>query len=73
MQNSNHPEPTHIERGDYIADVLQGSTAYRFWYYIIQRKGSKEIIDLVKFDSYEQAIASAQALLAKLNRAATTK
>ncbi|HJW98867.1 MAG TPA: hypothetical protein VJ453_01845 [Terriglobales bacterium] len=41
----------------------------QFWYYVVQRKASNEVIDLVKFDSYEQAMEAAQQVLAKMHRA----
>ena len=79
MPDSSHPEPTRIERGNYIADVLHHTSAESFWtsaesfwYYVIQRRESNGIIDLVKFKTYEQAIARAQEVLAQLNQAATS-
>ncbi len=70
MSDSNHPEPTHIELGSYTADVLHHTSVEPFWYYIIQRKESSGIIDLVKFNTCEEAIAGAREMLAKLNQAA---
>ena len=77
MPDSSHPEPTRIERGNYIADVLHHTSAESFWtsaesfwYYVIQRKNSNEVIDLVKFNTYEGAIARAQEVLARLSQAA---
>ena len=72
MPDSSHPEPTRIERGNYNADVLHHTNAEPFWYYVIQRKNSKEVIDLVKFNSYEGAIARAQEVLASLSQAANS-
>ena len=79
MPDSTHPEPTRIERGNYIADVLHHTSAESFWtsaesfwYYVIQRRESNGIIDLVKFKTYEQAIARAQEVLAQLNQAPTS-
>ena len=69
---SSRAEPTHIERGYYIADVLHHTSAEPFWYYVIQRKESNGIIDLVKFKTYEQAIARAREVLAQLNQAPTS-
>lgn len=67
MPDSN--QPSRIERGNYSVEVLQGSdTAERFWYYVVQRKGSNEILDLVKFDTYEEAMESARQVLATMNR-----
>ena len=61
----------HIERGSYVVEILEGNnSAELFWYYVIQRKGSNEVIDLVKFESPEQAIEGARAALERLNRAA---
>ena len=72
MPDSNHSEPTHIERGNYTADVLHHTSAEPFWYYVIQRRESNGVIDLVKFETYEQAIARAQEVLAQLNQAPTS-
>ena len=68
MPNSSHPEPTHIERGNYTADVLHHTSVESFWYYVIRRKNSNAVIDLVKFNTYEGAIASAREVLATLNQ-----
>lgn len=73
MPDSIHPEPTHIEQGNYTADVLHHTSAEPFWYYVIQRKESNGVIDLMKFNTYEQAIASAQEALVQLNRFRTTE
>ena len=79
LPDSSHPEPTRIERGNYIADVLHHTSAESFrtsaesfWYYVIQRRESNGVIDLVKFETYEQAIARAQEVLAQLNQAPTS-
>ncbi|HVH87373.1 MAG TPA: hypothetical protein VM912_11655 [Terriglobales bacterium] len=72
MPDSN--QPSRIECGNYSIKVLQGSgTAEQFWYYIVQRKGSNEIIDLVKFDSYEKAMEAARQVLVSMNRAAPAR
>jgi hypothetical protein len=62
-----HKKPTRIERGNYTADVLHHTSAESLWYYVIQRKDSNEVIDLVKFNTYEQAIARVREVLATLN------
>ncbi|PYY13002.1 MAG: hypothetical protein DMG61_14845 [Acidobacteria bacterium] len=72
MPNSSHPEPTHIERGNYTADVLHHTSVESFWYYVIRRKNSNAVIDLVKFNTYEGAIARAQEVLARLSQPAKT-
>ena len=64
--------PSRIEQGSYRAEILQGSSAEPFWYYVIQRNGSQEIIDLMKFDSRDRAIEAAQLVLQRLNQAAAT-
>jgi len=72
LPNSSHPEPTHIERGNYTADVLHHTSVESFWYYVIRRKNSNAVIDLVKFNTYEGAIARAQEVLARLSQPAKT-
>lgn len=61
------PNPARIEAGKYQADVLRGGTIERFWYYIIRRKDSSEIIHLAKYESYEQALEAAREALARIN------
>jgi hypothetical protein len=68
MPDSGHI-PTRIERGNYTADVLHGGNPEPFWYYLIQRKNSKRIINLVKSTTFEEAISAAREVLEKLNRA----
>ena len=70
MPDTIPPIPCRIERSSYLADVLQAGDAEPFWYYVIQRKGSNEVIDLVKFDTYEQALEAATQMLVKMNAAA---
>lgn len=62
--------PLQIERGDYLAEVLQGNTTESFWYYVIHRKGSDKLIDLKKFDSRNKAIEAAKLVLERMSRAA---
>jgi len=59
-----------IEHGDYIAEVLRANGPDPFWYYVLQRKGSSEILDLMKFEKYEDASEGARRALARLHRAA---
>lgn len=68
-----HSIPCRIERGNYLVDVLQAGIAKPFWYYVIQRRGSDQIIDLVKFDNYEQALEAATEMLARMNQAVAAK
>ena len=72
MQYSNDG-PARIEQGKYQADVLHHtSDTDQFWYYIIQRRGSNEVIDLVKANTYENAMQAARQALARMNGAGTT-
>ena len=69
MKSAND-SPSRIESGNYVAEILQGCDSERFWYYVIQRKSSNKIIDLMKFDSKQQAVEAVQIVLARLNQAA---
>jgi len=62
-------EQIYLERGNYVAEVRQGRGAKPFWYYIVKRKNASGIIDLVQFSTHGEAIAAAQAALARLNHA----
>jgi len=60
-----------IENADYVAEVLRASGRDPFWYYVLQRKGSSEILDIMKFENYEDASeGGARQALARLHRAA---
>jgi len=61
---------SRIEHGEYMAEVLQGNGPDPFWYYILQRKDSSEILDLMKFEKYEDASEGARRALVRLHRAA---
>ena len=66
------PGKTRLEHGDHFADVLEGNNGTEpFWYYILQRKGSNQIIDLMKFDTQEAAFQAAGKALASFSRPAT--
>ena len=69
-ETTSSDSPSRIERGNYLAEVLQGSSTEPFWYYVIHRKGSNEIIDLMKFDSRDHAMEAARLVLERINRAA---
>jgi hypothetical protein len=58
---------THLENGDYFADVLQAHATQTepFWYYVIQRRNSNVIIDLVRFNTRSEATEGAQKALAR--------
>lgn len=42
-----------------------------FWYYVLHRDGSPEIIDLKKYNTYGDAVEGATKVLARMNRAAS--
>lgn len=66
MQDLNN-SPARIEVGSYQADILRGGTIEKFWYYVIRRKDSNEIIDLAKFEDREQAMEAARQVLARVS------
>ena len=71
MADFNGSKSVRFERGNYLVDVLQGNnTKEPFWYYVLQRTGSSEILGLARFDTSEQAIEAAQGVLEKMNRSA---
>ena len=68
MPNSSS-NPNRISQGSYSAEILQASRlSEHFWYYVIQHKGSGAIIDLVRFDTYEQAVDEARKVLARMQQ-----
>ena len=71
-EKNSSDSPSRIERGNYLAEVLQGSSTEPFWYYVIHRKGSNEIIDLMKFDSRDHAMEAARLVLDRINEAVAT-
>jgi|SRR5215469_2142957 len=65
------PERTHIQQGDYTAEVLQGNNvAEPFWYYVLQRKDSPEILDLAKYNTFDEAIEGAKLAVGRMQQAA---
>jgi len=68
-ENDSH----RVEGSDYVAEVLQGNSPEPFWYYVLQRKGSSEILDLMKFKDYEDAIKAARQAVARMSRAAAAE
>lgn len=61
---------TRVERGDYMAEVLQGNNATeQFWYYVLQRKGSPEILHIEKYKIFEEAVEGANQALQRMRRA----
>lgn len=55
--------------GNYIADVLIGTREHKtIYYYIIQRVGSAEVVDLAYFPTLALATAKARAAIEGLAR-----
>lgn len=72
--SSDDPQRTRIERGTYTAEVLQGNNASeQFWYYVLQRKDSPEILDLAKYNTFDEAIEGARQAVARMQRAAAAE
>jgi hypothetical protein len=70
MQDNPNRQPARMQQGNYQADVLRHtSDTEQFWYYLIQRRGSNEILDLVKAANYEEAVEAARQALARMQRA----
>jgi hypothetical protein len=59
-----------ISRGAFIVEVLPGGSGRPFWYYMVRRIDSRELVDLAKFDSYEAACIAAEKALDDVNRRA---
>lgn len=66
MQDPNH-DRARIESGKYQADVQRGGTKEPFWYYVIRRKGSNEVIHIGKFETRKEAMEAAQQVLDRMN------
>jgi hypothetical protein len=72
LPDSIHIPHASIESGDYVAEVLRGSnTAEPFWYYVLQRKDSPEILDLAKYNTFQEALEGANQAVAKMHSAAS--
>jgi hypothetical protein len=69
MKDLTH-DPSRIESGKYQADVQRGGNVEPFWYYIIRRKDSNEIIHLAKFETHDEAMEAARRVLARMNPSA---
>ena len=68
--STDNAKVTRIERGDYLAELLQSNNkAEPFWYYVLQRKDSPEILHLDKYETFEEAIEAANLALARLKSA----
>jgi hypothetical protein len=62
-----HPAPGADERrlrlGDYIADIVISTREEHCCYYVIQRAGSAEIIEVQRFENADEAKAAANSAL----------
>ena len=69
---SSNSSPRQNERrltaGQYTADIVVSKREDHCCYYIIQRIGSAEIMEMQRFDTPENAEAGAKAALARWNR-----
>lgn len=67
LSSSSTPAPCPNERrlslGDYTADIVISKREVNCCYYLIQRVGSAEIIEMERFDNPEDAEAAAKAAL----------
>ena len=68
---SSTPTPRPNERrltlGDYTADIVISKREENCCYYVVQRVGSAEIIEMQRFDTPQDAEAAAQAALERWN------
>ena len=61
------PDERRIKLGRYTADIVVSKREENLCYYVLQRVGSAEIIDMQRFDSPENAEAAAYAALKRWN------
>jgi hypothetical protein len=57
------PTQIRLTSGNFIADVLSSKGEENSFHYIVQRAGSAEILELAKYDDFEQAKAAAERAL----------
>jgi hypothetical protein len=70
LASSTPAPPPHERRltlGDYTADIVISKREENCCYYVIQRLGSAEIIEMARFDHPEDAEAAAEAALERWN------
>jgi len=61
------PDQRRLKLGNYTADIIVSKREKNLCYYVIQRVGSAEIIDMQRFDTPENAEAAAYAKLKRWN------
>ena len=66
---SSHSEDTRLTVGPYQADIISSKTDDRCCYYVLQRAGSAEIIEMERFDTPHAARAAATSALERWNQA----
>ena len=62
------PDARHLKLGDYTADIVISNREEHCCYYVIQRTGSAEILELQRFETRDEAEAAAIAALKRWNR-----
>ena len=65
---ASRPDERRIRLGNYIADIVISKREEHCCYYVIQRAGSTEIIDVQRFDDPIDAEAAANAALIRFNQ-----
>ena len=65
---ASRPDDRRIRLGNYIADIVISKREEHCCYYVIQRAGSTEIVDVQRFDDPNDAEAAASAALQRLNQ-----
>lgn len=62
------PDERRLTLGDYTADIVVSKREENLCYYVIQRVGSAEIIEMQPFQNAEDAEAAAEHALKRWNR-----
>jgi hypothetical protein len=62
------PDECHLKLGDYTADIVISNREEHCCYYVIQRTGSAEILELQRYENRNDAEAAAHAALKRWNR-----
>ena len=61
------PNERRLTAGDYTADIVSSKREENLCYYVIQRAGSAEILEMQPFQNAEDAEAAAEAALKRWN------
>ena len=57
------PNKIHLTQGDYVADVVVGQGDHPTYYYVLQRNGSADVLELERYDTLEHAREAAERAL----------